>query len=151
MLKKISLLLLVVALAGCASISVPNYIKDNNPYKKKVYGEYNKVLKVATEVVEELGWTIAGTSDPLIFEGSTAAANSGNQQILVFTETRQTPWFLGTKYMKLNVLVRDLGSNKAEVELRYIRINSTFFMKFYGYKRDRLAEKILKNIDENLK
>ena len=142
---------MIFVLFGCASIAVPNYIKDKNPYSKKFYGQYKDILKIASDSIEELGWKISSTSDPLIFENSIVSPDNSAEHILIFAETKQDPWILGTTYKKLNVYVRAGGNDKTEVELRYIRINSTFFMKFYGYKADRLAKKIFDKIEEKLK
>ena len=37
--RTLSFLFLSVAIAGCTSIPIPNYIKDVNPYKKVFYAD----------------------------------------------------------------------------------------------------------------
>ncbi len=148
--KKFFITLVLFTFGGCASITVPDYIQDKNPYKQKFYASFDSVLAVSMEVLEESGWQISKESDPAVFERSESGVDS-NKQILLFSKVRQTALFLGTRYARLNVYLRTgAGKNVTEIEIRYITINSTPVKAFRNYKHDHAISRLFSKIESKL-
>ncbi|MBU1995567.1 MAG: hypothetical protein KKF78_00255 [Candidatus Omnitrophica bacterium] len=148
-MKKIILILMVFVLCGCATVNIPNYIKDENPYKQKLYAEFDTTLKATVNTLNDFGWEVEEITKPSVFE-ITKEANKESQQVLLFTKVRQTAMFLGSRFTKMNVYVRSGSDNVTEVEIRCFTFNSVVFNKFTSYKKDRAVEKIFKHIQERL-
>lgn len=151
MLKKSSLIILILALVGCASVVIPNYIQDVNPYKKKFYGKFDEVLGATTKTLEDFGWIISNTADPAVFERNRKLEDSADQQTLILTEMRQTAFFVGSRYGRINVYLRTSSDNAVEIELRYVTVTSFPFKNFKNYKNDGVADRIFKHIEFLLK
>ncbi|HBR14706.1 MAG TPA: hypothetical protein DD723_04065 [Candidatus Omnitrophica bacterium] len=149
-MRRIIYILIFLTFTGCATISVPNYIKDQNPYKKTYYSNFSDVLKATTEALEEAGWKVVNTSDPSVFEGNKASDDPQVKQLLLFTDIRQTSLFFATRYARINAYVLSGGNQTTELELRYITVTSVLFKKFYSYKKDRFVEHLLKTIEKKL-
>ena len=148
-MKKFLLLLSLVSLVGCASIPIPNYIPDNNPYKKQFYGKFEDVLNATAKTLEEYGWNITETSDPAVYERK-SVDEAQRKQIVLFTQLRETPMFLGTRYLRINAFVRSAADNSVEVELRYVTVTSVPLKTFYSYHKESLIKKMLKSIEQKL-
>ena len=148
-MKKFFLILTLLSLIGCANITIPNYIQDKNPYERTFYAQFDKVREVLTEAFEESGWTIEKESDPALFERERGLEN-GNKQTLIFTEIRQTSFFVGSRYTRINAYLHEMANNETEVEIRYVTVSSIMFKSFYGYRNDRAVEHIFSKIEENL-
>jgi len=139
----------MIGLMGCASIAIPDYIQEESPYKKVYYASYEDVLSSVTDVLNDLGWKSKGNVDPRIYEFGRKTPDE-SKQILILTELRQTPLFVGTRYAKLNIFIQSVDDNSTEVEFRYLRITSFAFNNFYRYKNDRLAQRIFNNVEKEL-
>ncbi len=150
-MKRLLPLFLVFLLAGCASVNVPNYIQDKHPYKKSFYGNFDDILDATKKTLEEYGWRIASTSAPSVFERAEGSEHTPGQQILLFTELKQTSFFVGTKYSRINVYLREGTDNSTEVEIRYVTVNSMSVKNFYKYRSDHFVERVFKRIDQLLK
>ncbi|MBF0521577.1 MAG: hypothetical protein HQL24_00820 [Candidatus Omnitrophica bacterium] len=150
MIKKILYALMILCLTGCATVSIPRYIKDDYPYKEKISADYDSVLKAAHQALKDLHWTVGGESEPAVFEESKDIQDPNNKQVMLFTEIRQSSMFLWTHYSRINVFLRGYKDEFTEVEIRYLGTTSVMFMKFAGYHNDRLAKKLLAKIKKNL-
>lgn len=148
-MKKTLSALLLLCFTGCASIAVPNYIQDKNPYKRVFYAPFDHAREVTIQTLEESGWVVERESKPALFERE-RDLESGNKQTLIFTEVRQTSFFIGSRYAKINAYVYETASNETEVEIRYVTVTSLMFKNFYGYKHDKAVEHIFRNIEKNL-
>lgn len=148
-MKKIFLILIMIFLTGCASVNIPKYIVDENPYKKKFYSEFETTLKVTVSTLKDFGWEVEEITKPSVFE---RAKDLGveNQQVLLFTNIRETSMFLGSRFARLNVYVRSGTDNISEVEIRCITVNSVVYNKFTSYKKDSAVERIFDKIQEHL-
>ena len=149
-LKFFSLVIFLGILAGCASISIPNYIQDEHPYKKKFYARFDDVLKAASQTLTALGWEVDGTSDPSVFERQRAVADPLEKQVLLFSKLRQTPLFIGSRYARLNLYLQSSPDNTTEVEIRTLTVTTLIFKKFTLYRDDRVAEILFREIEERL-
>ena len=149
-MKKIFLGLLLVILAGCATIEIPQYIQDRNPYQKTFYNDFDKTLEAVRQALNDLGWTIEKETQPSVYERNRLLEEEGGQAILLFTDVRRTSFFLGSRYARLNIYLR--GSDRvSDVEIRYLTLNSLAIKTFRQYKNDAAVERIFHKIEENLK
>ena len=149
-MKRLSILVAVLLFCGCASISVPNYIQDDYPYKKKFYGTYEDILNTSTQMLLDFGWEISNSNDPNVFERVAVSSGQEDRRVLLFTELRQSSWFLGSRYARVNVYIRSGGNNTAEVEIRFMTITSVLFKQFKSYKNDALAERMFTRVQDLL-
>ena len=150
MIKNVPSILLLFALAGCASINVPNYVKDENPYKRLYYAPFAKVKDATERVLRNSGWVISQESDPALFELERSVGEGSGQQTLIFTEIRQFSFFFGSRYARLNAFLRSLPDGATEVEIRYLAITATFLKKFYRYKNDKTVKSMFSQIEKAL-
>ena len=149
-MRKFLLFLLVIELTGCVSAKIPNYLNDKVPYKRDFYAGYDETLSAVKESLENLGWKIASEADPAVYEAQLLTGDADRKETLIFTNVRQTPFILGTRYAKMNILVRRL-SETTEVEIRYVTITSTVFKSFENYKNDSAVARVFEQIEQLLK
>ncbi|HBG60955.1 MAG: hypothetical protein A2Y03_10825 [Omnitrophica WOR_2 bacterium GWF2_38_59] len=148
-MKNLNLILIVLFLSGCATVNIPNYIVDENPYKQKLYASFDTALNATVNTLKDAGWEVEEITKPSVFERSKDSIQ-GSQEVLLFTKIRETSMFLGSSFSRMNVYVRSGTDNVSEVEIRCITVNSVVFNKFTSYKKDRAVEKIFKHIQERL-
>ena len=150
MRKKLIYLLALFILTGCSTTHIPGYIVDKYPYKRIFIADFDQVLKAATQTFQDMGWAIAKTTHPSEYERDKGLEGTPSQQILLFTGIRQTSLFIGTRYTRLNVYLRETQDKTTEVEIRYLTVNAFFFKTFYHYKNNKAVERIFKHIQELL-
>ncbi len=150
MVKKTLAVFMLLALVGCASISVPKYIKNENPYKKKFYASFEKVLPATIRTLEAEGWKIEERADPGVYEMRTGEKIYEGKQVLLITGIRKLPVFVASSYARLNVYVTARVEDYTEVEVRYLTVNSVTFKSFYSYKHNKTVEKLFAKIEHNL-
>ena len=150
-MRKIFSFVLLLTLSGCATVDVPKYIQDKNPYKKIFYASFDETLSAAKKTLEHYGWTILNDYDPTVFEQNKELGTPEAKQILLFTEDRQTPFFLGSSYSRINAYVRTVDKTSTEVELRYVTVASVPFKTFNTYKNDRVIHHIFDAIGAAVK
>lgn len=139
----------MLALTGCVSVQMPQYLKDKNPYHQEFYTSYDKALNATTSALEKLGWKIVKQANPVVFENDSASSEAQPQQIILFTNVRQTSMLLASRYTTLNVLVKE-NNEKVEVEIRYYSVLSTLLWKPESYKNNGLVNKIFDEISKLL-
>ncbi len=149
-MKRVIVLFFMLFFVGCVSATIPHYLQDKSPYKKKFYASYDDTLKAVQTTLPDLGWKITSLSDPVVYEQNSAGNEAVPKQILMFTDVRQTAFFLGTRYAKMNIYVRSL-SDGTEVEIRYITVTSTPFKTLKNYKNDNAVQRIFDRIEKALK
>ena len=148
-MKRLFLTLLILTLVGCVSARIPQYLQDKNPYRKSFYTSFDQTYATTKKVLQELDWKIAGASDPDIYEQSLGKPSAPSQQILIFTEIKHTPLFLGTRYAKMNLLLK-AQPETTQVEIRYVTVTSIPFKTFESYKNDKAVNKIFQRLEEDL-
>ena len=146
-MKKAIALLFLLFCAGCVSATIPHYLQDKSPYKKKFYSDYDNTFKAVQAALKDFGWKISSLSDPLVYEQNPATDEVLPKQVLLFTDVRPTAFFLGTRYAKMNIFVRSL-SDGTEVEIRYLTVTSTPFKALENYKNDDAVQKIFDHIEK---
>ncbi len=147
-LTKIFILLFIFIISvGCTRLQMTKYIQDRNPYKQEFYASFDKVLEATKATLAHLGWSIAQTTDPAVYEQS--RNHSDGQEILILTETKQSSRILYSRYYQLNVFLHAL-KNATEVEIRYSVVTSFPLKEFHGYRNNALAREIFKEISSQL-
>lgn len=142
--------LLLVSLSGCMTVSIPKYIRDEHPYERKYFASFDDTLKVTVQALEQTGWRIANMSNPETFEKGQAYQEAGAQQVLIFTEARQTPLILSSRYMSLNVYLRALPDKSTQIEIRYLGVTPVLFKNIQRYRHDAVVNKIFAQISHAL-
>ncbi|MGE0269096.1 MAG: hypothetical protein AB7S78_11655 [Candidatus Omnitrophota bacterium] len=144
-------LLMTGCLLGCSTVNVPKYIKDENPYKQVLYANFEKTLEATTKALNEAGWEIVSMSDPNVFEHS-AIKDPNGKQLLLFSDIKDLPLFLGTRFARVNIYLRSTSQpNETEVEIRYLTVNSIAFAEFKNYKHPIASERIFTVIKNYIK
>jgi hypothetical protein len=151
MKKNVLFFVSLFALIGCASVTIPNYIRDEHPYRKTFYAPFDTVLDATVHALEDSGWKVAKTTEPSVFERNKDTDKPGVRQILLFTDVRETALIFGTRYARMNIYVQSAADNSTEVELRYLRVTSASLKNFQNYRNDRYAEKFFGRIESLLK
>ena len=147
-MKKIWWFMVFVICTGCVTVKIPKYLKDEFPYKKKFYATFDNTLTATKQALKETGWKITEMANPSTFEQD-QSVNSKVKQILIFTEIRQTPLILSSRYMSLNLYLRSL-EDATDVEIRYISVMPMLFKNSENYKNDDVVNKIFDRISQLL-
>lgn len=145
-IRHIPFVCVVFLLAGCVSASLPQYLSDKNPYKKEFFVSYEKSVETVKASLAELGWKITAEGDADVYERNTSPEE---KRVIIFSEIRQTPMFLGSRYARLNVIVRGV-QDKTEIEIRYVTITSVLFRNMESFKNDAAVQRIFEHIKKNL-
>ena len=148
-MRKIALVVLLAVCAGCVSVQIPQYLRDQHPYKKEYIANYDETLAAVEKVLKNAEWKISSTTDPVVFEATAQNKSSEDKRILLFTESKQTSMLLFSSYSQLNIYVRAL-TNSTEVEIRYEAVLPLPFKQFRTYRNDSFVNKLLKQIAEQL-
>lgn len=146
-MRKIILGLVCLILTGCSTMVIPSYIKDQNPYKQKFYAEYGLTVQATEKALNEMGWSVEDRVDPSIYERNRKAVEGERYQILILTNVRKMPFMIGSRYARLNVYITSVNKAETEVEVRYLTIKSVGFKKMENYQADKIAKKILQQIE----
>ncbi len=148
MMKRICVVALLLALSGCVTVRTPRYIPDESPYKKKYFSSFEDVYSAALEALKDLGWKIEEMTTPSVYEQE-AGDDTGRKHILIITDVRQTPIFLTSRYMNLNVYLRALDDG-TEVEVRYASVMPVLFKTMQSYQNDAVVNKVFDQIAQIL-
>ncbi len=147
--KKLFLVLGILLLSGCVSARIPQYLADKHPYKKEFYANFDEALEATKKALEEFRWQVSEQVDPSVYERFSEAATP-TQQLLLFTEIRHTPLFIGTRYAKMNVILRTFNPQRTEIELRYLTVTSLPFRSMESFRNDAAAKRLLDRIAQLL-
>ncbi|MBF0478782.1 MAG: hypothetical protein HQL26_04810 [Candidatus Omnitrophica bacterium] len=150
MLKKLLTIGCAILLTGCSTASVPKYLQSKNPYVKRFYGNYDQTLDAVRSAMKETGWAIEKEVPPTIYEYSTSSEFGDKRQLLILSNVRATPYFVGTRYSRINVYIREGSADQTEVELRYLKVNSFPFKGFYRYGRKEFSQTFFDSIEKTL-
>ncbi len=146
-MRKIFWIVCLVFLYGCATARIPQYLADRNSYKKHFYASFDDALQASRTALHDLGWEITSEGDPAVYEeGDPREA----RQIILFTEVRQTAMFLGSRYARINIILRT-KSEGTEIEIRYLTINSIPFKNIESFRNESAVQRVFERIDELLK
>ena len=79
MKKRLICFISVFCILGCSTINIPKYIKDEKPYKKVVYADFETALQATKEALNLSGWEVVSSSDPKVFEHSSLVDPNGKE------------------------------------------------------------------------
>lgn len=149
-MKRTLLFVPLIFCLGCVSVNVPKYLPEKSPYTKTYYSDFDSTFSAVEKSLSDLGWRIADTANPGAFEQDKAAVGPDVKQVLIFTEVRQTPLILASRYMNLNIYIRSADKSSTDVEVRYISVTPTGIKNIKGYKNDEVVNKLLSQIAQYL-
>ena len=138
----------ILALSGCTTIQIPNYIQANNPYIRKMYGDFDQVAQATKTVLAKYGWQIDKEVDPSVYERDSRYDNNPAKNLLIFTNLKQRSLVLTSSYTHLNVFLHSVGT-ATEVEVRYHSMMPVI-KRFVSTRNDKLANRILDAIEQQL-
>ena len=137
-------------LVGCSAIQVPSYVKDTNPYIYTLYEPYHEVLPATQQALEDNGWKLQSTADPSIFEQNKVTYDPTVEQIVLISEVKDIPLFLGTRHARVNVFLTSTDQQTTNMEIRYLTVNSILFGQFENYKHGIATEHLYNDIKKIL-
>lgn len=147
-MRKILPLISLIFIVGCTSLQIPAYVPDKHPYTQRFYGNHQEVVEAAKKSLHDIGWQVEGTADPLTYEQA-RLPEAGSDNILLFSQVRQTPMFLWTTYRRVNVAINS-KDKVSDVEVRYTKINLFPFKQFKSFRNDKLAKRIFQRLTDHL-
>ena len=141
-------IVVVCICAGCVTVKIPKYLKEEFPYKKRFYADFDETLKATQQALKDTGWVMTEIVNPSLYEQN-QAGESSEKQVLIFTEVRQTPLIFSSRYMSLNLYLRTTG-DATDVEIRYLAITPMLFKNSESYKNEEVISKIFNRISQLL-
>ncbi|MCA9400348.1 MAG: hypothetical protein KC713_01880 [Candidatus Omnitrophica bacterium] len=148
-LKWTGFLILMLSL-GCSGVVSPNYIKDIHPYTKKFYANFGQVRTALTTVLQDKGWSITKTTDPITYEHESIIEQSRTQRLLIFAEYIDQSLLTPDTEERINIFIRTSADMTTEVEIRYQSVTSLMVKNIVRYKSDRFVEEIFQACEELL-
>jgi hypothetical protein len=141
--------LLIIVLAGCASVPMPGYIgRIDHPYERKIQGSLDKVVSSTIFVLKNKGWPIIDEVDSSIYERDDRYDNNGYQNLLIMTDVRKQYRVLYSTSMHLNVFIHSIG-NTCDMEIRY-EAQTPLVKRFISVRNDRVVQDILDAIEQEV-
>ena len=134
---------------GCTTVQVPGYIKAEHPYARKMQGDFDKVVVAVQNVVVRNGWKIKTAMHPSVYERVEGENANSDKDILFFTDVKQHSMVLYSSYTHLNIFVHAIADG-AQVEIRYGKATPLLIKQFQSTRNDKLANKILDQIEQEL-
>jgi hypothetical protein len=134
-------------LIGCTSTQIPVYLKDRKPSAQRFYADHQRVVAASKQALTDLGWMIENEMEPQVFEVD--PERQVKESILLVTEIRETRFFLGTRYARMNIFVNSSGE-VSEVEMRYVVISDVAFLKSKAYGNRKIASRFFELVKKNL-
>ena len=131
-------------LTGCTTVHIPNYIKSELNYQRKVYGDFDQIVSSVRSVLAKEGWKIENEIHPSVFERTESEDSKG---ILIFTGVKQHSMFLYSSYTHLNVFVHAIAEG-ATVEIRFHKVTPLLIKQFRSNRNDKLANRLLDKIEK---
>ena len=139
----------MLLMTGCATVQVANYIKDDHPYTRRVYGSFDKVADAVRDVLAQEGFKITDEVDPAVFERDERYERAGARNLLIFTSVKQLPRVVYSKYFHLNIYLRSLADS-TEVEVRYAKATNIMVKQFKGTRNDPYVNRLLDAIEAEI-
>jgi hypothetical protein len=137
----------LIFLLGCSAVRIPNYIKADHPYIRKISGDYDAILLAIKEVLSKEGWQIQEEVNPAEYERHEGGEDQG-KDVLFFTEVKRYSKVAYSTYTHLNVFVH-ANADGAEVDVRYEALIPSV-IKRSNLRNDKLAQRILDEIEQSV-
>ena len=145
-MPRIVLILILMSLTGCASVRIPDYIKADHPYVRKISGDYDSIITSTKNVLYREGWLVIREANPSDYERRDGEDQS--KDVLLFTEPKRYSKVAYSTYTHLNVFVH-ANADGAEVDIRYEAVTPGPIRQA-DLRNDRLANRILDKIEQNV-
>ncbi len=140
------MVVMLVALTGCTTVQISNYIKAENPYIRRVYGNFDQVTVAVRKVLIQEKFKIEKETAPDVYERDQRFEAKDAKGLLIFTDVKQYSRIAYSQYVHLNVYLHALADS-TEVEIRFGKVNSVLFSKLKGYRNDRYVQQLLDRIE----
>ena len=148
MLLRLMVLFLAIV-CGCATVQIPGYIKADHPYARKMYGNFDKIVIAARNVLVRNGWKIKTATHPSVYERMEGERENTDKDLLLFTDVKEHSMVLYSSYTHLNVFIHAIAEG-AQVEIRYGKVTPLLVKQVQSTSNDKLANKILDQIEQEL-
>jgi hypothetical protein len=145
--KPVILFLGLIFLFGCSPLNIPDYIKADRPYVRKMSGDYNRIIDAIKDVFYQEGFLIQSEEQPADYERREGGEDQ-TRDLLLFTEVKRRFKILFTTYVHWNIFVHATADG-AEVDLRYEAYTPGFF-KASSKQNPKAANRILDAIEQSL-
>jgi hypothetical protein len=142
------LMITLLFLFGCTAATIPIYLPEKKPYVKRFYADYDAILLATEATLKDLGWEIEDKVSPSVYEAA-RASDLNEKQLLIITQVRQFPFFVGTRYARMNIFLRS-RAGISELEIRYLTLSTVTFKKMKDYSNDAEIKRIFGKVEEVL-
>lgn len=142
-------IMMLLFLTGCSTVQIPNYIKADHPYIRRVYGSFDQVSTAVKAVLAQEGFKVEKETAPDVYERDSRDQQEGAKGSLVLTDVKQYSRILYSSYVHLNVYLRQLADG-VEVEIRYGKVTTVLFRQLKGTRNDGYARRLLDRIEAQL-
>lgn len=151
MIKHWTLIVVLTLFWGCSStVKIPEYIQDIKPFTKTYFASYDKTFEATKSVLQDLGWTISALRDPLVFERNPSIDDPFIDKVMIVTEVKESGFFIGTRYSRLNLYLHSVDKDKTAVEVRFLTETALPYNSIRSYDHQYSAEHILAEIEKAL-
>ena len=149
-MKRFICFCLLLCLTGCATVILPNYVPDKNPYKRRFYADYGATVAATKKAFESAGWSVLEEADPAVYERAWQINDPNTRHVLIMTKYKRSNYGVSSSNVVLNAYIRSGVNNATEVELRYLKVSTISYKTFYKYRNDKLINRLYKAIETNL-
>jgi len=151
-MKKIIILLLPLIFINCVTIEIPEQIKAESPYEKKLNAGLEESINAVTKALEALGWKIDIVSRSRLIEDDKSFDKRSTHLAYIFTELKQSYKLLTSSYSIFNVRLESVDEAQTQISVRYLSVTPMppLYREKFNYRNDRLAEKLFSKIDTYL-
>jgi len=149
-MKKFTVMLLLLSLMGCVTVKIPKHLSDEFPYKENFSAVFDETYEITMKSLRDLGWKVSDTTYPAVLDQDLSEEGDEAKQVLIFTDVRQTPFFLSSRYMSLNVIITSVERFSTDVEIRYSSITPILFKNIESYQNNPVVNKVFNRIRKQL-
>ena len=139
---------ILTVLCGCTTVQIPDYIKADHPYVRKIYGDYDKITSAVYHVLARNGWKVHSQTQPSVYERPEGGRENTEKDLLLFSQVRQHSMILYSSYTHLNAFIHATADG-AEVELRYGKV-TPLVKQFRSNRNDQLVKRLLTQIEQEV-
>ena len=145
LIRKVVLISSLMMVWGCSTIQIPDYIKADHPYVRKISGDYPKIVSVIQDVLFINGWVVQNAVSPSEYERRDGGEDQ-SRDVLFFTSPKRHSKIAYSVYVHLNVFIHATADG-AEVDIRYEAINPSP-IKHSSVRNDELVNGLLDQIEQ---
>jgi hypothetical protein len=138
----------LLGLWGCTQRVLPSYIHDKYPYIRRFHASYEEALTATRQILAESGWVVEQELNPVVYEHR-VEGDLDEQCLMIITEEKNLSRWLGKRKARMNLFLQSKG-RVSELEIRIIYKKSFRLWSAWGYRQDKLINKIFARAQELL-